>query len=98
MQMDLFILLLGFFFAFFTMAFATKKHEIGIISGLYLLVLGITSYVDPLTYKTGETTIDGVMTYTQTTISSSWIGLIGLTLVGISILILYQEAKAIWGK
>jgi len=96
--MDLFILLLGFFFAFFLVAYATKEHGIGIIMGIYLFVLGILSYTDPLEYKVGMVfsgTNQSIVTYTNTEIGGTWIGLIGLVLIGISIVVMYKEALSI---
>jgi len=98
MQLELFITLFGLFITLFLIAFVTKRHEIGLISGLYLFVVGLIQFADPLAYKTGLTfsgVNQSIVTYNYTSIADLWINMIGILFIGLSILIMYLEVRNI---
>jgi len=99
MQTELFLILVGVFGFFFGLAYLTKQHGIGLIAGLELFVTGLFLYTDPLELKTGLTfsgVNQSIVTYDYAVIDGTLTGVLGLVVIGISIVVLYHEGLAIW--
>ena len=101
MQMEVFLIYFSFFLILFFISYITNYYPLGLIGGLFILVVGIFIFTDIISYKTGVTfsgSSNEVMVYDYTSIDPNLNGLIGFIFVGISFIVLWKSAKGIAKK